>query len=77
MHNDNFGLGLLLSAVIVAIYLLPAFVAYGRNHHNKGAILLLDLFLGWTALGWLGALIWSATAIRLEIQKRSQILKFQ
>ena len=41
------------------IYFLPAIMAFHRNHHNKLAILVLNLFLGWTFLGWVGALIWS------------------
>lgn len=44
-----------------AIYFLPAFVASQRNHRNAGAIFILNLFLGWTFLGWVIALIWSLT----------------
>lgn len=58
-HDSVLSIGL----VIIFLYLLPTFVAYGRLHHNKAAILLLNLFLGWTAIGWLAALIWSATAV--------------
>ncbi len=43
------------------IYFLPAVIAMLRGHHNAGAILLLNLFLGWTLLGWVIALVWSAT----------------
>jgi hypothetical protein len=28
------------------------------------AIFLLDLLIGWTMLGWIGVLVWSATAIQ-------------
>ncbi len=44
------------------IYLLPAFIAYQRWHANRHAILVINLFLGWSIIGWLGALIWSATS---------------
>jgi hypothetical protein len=27
------------------------------QHHNKGGILALNLFLGWTLIGWVGALL--------------------
>lgn len=50
----------LVMGCIVA-YLLPAVVAATRNHSNSSAIMLLNLFFGWTVLGWFGALIWSAT----------------
>lgn len=43
-------------------YLLPAFIAYQRWHANRHAILVINLFLGWSIIGWLGALIWSATS---------------
>jgi RsiW-degrading membrane proteinase PrsW (M82 family) len=45
-------------------YLLPSFIAAARNHHNGGSILVLNLFLGWTFLGWVAALIWSVSATR-------------
>jgi nicotinamide riboside transporter PnuC len=44
-----------------ALYLLPSIVAAVRHHHNTVAIIVLNVFLGWTFLGWLAALVWSAT----------------
>lgn len=46
----------------VAGYLIPSAVAFGRGHVNAGAILALNLLLGWTGLGWVAALVWSLTA---------------
>lgn len=54
---------IMLIAAFVA-YFLPTFVAAKRGHPNGTSIFLLDLFLGWTFIGWLAALIWSASAIR-------------
>lgn len=48
------------------IYFLPYVVADRRKHHQKSAILLLNLFFGWSVIGWLVALIWSATAVRKD-----------
>lgn len=48
--------------IIVAAYFLPAIVASVRSHHNSTAITVLNLLLGWTVLGWVAALVWSATA---------------
>jgi hypothetical protein len=42
-------------------YFLPAFIAFARGHHNKGAIFLLNLLLGWTFIGWVVCLVWSFT----------------
>ena len=45
-------------------YFLPTVVAGMRGHHQGGAIFLLNLLLGWTFLGWVIALVWSATAVQ-------------
>lgn len=47
-------------AVLTLGYLLPTAIAYQRRHTNTLAIFLLDFFLGWTLLGWVAALVWSA-----------------
>lgn len=43
-------------------YFAPALIAVWRNHRNGMSIFLTNLFFGWTVLGWLIALIWSASA---------------
>ena len=48
-----------LLTLFVIIYCLPFLIATAREHKNRVAILLLNLFLGWTGLGWLVALIWA------------------
>jgi hypothetical protein len=45
-------------------YFLPPVIAGLRGHHQAGAIFILTLFLGWTVLGWIAALVWSFTATR-------------
>ena len=37
-------------------------IAGARRHHQTGAILVLNLLLGWTLLGWIAALVWAFTA---------------
>ena len=51
----------LILCLVVVGYFLPAFVANVRRHRNATAILVLNLFLGWTFIGWVGALVWSFT----------------
>jgi hypothetical protein len=46
-----------------AIYFLPAIVAASRKHHQSSAIFALNLFLGLTGLGWIGALVWASTRV--------------
>jgi Superinfection immunity protein len=41
------------------LYFLPAIVAFARSKRDSGAILVLNLLLGWTAIGWVIALVWA------------------
>lgn len=41
----------------MALYFLPAIIAAARQTHNATAILLLNLFLGWTFIGWVVTLV--------------------
>jgi len=45
-------------AILVG-YFMPAAVALARKKRNAASIMLLDLFLGWTVIGWIIALIWA------------------
>ena len=54
---------------ILAIYFTPSIVASNRKHRNKTAILILNIFFGWTLLGWVGALIWAVIRIKKEDPK--------
>lgn len=51
-------IGLLVAAII---YFLPAINAASRKYKSRGAVFLLNLVLGWTVIGWIAAVIWSAT----------------
>lgn len=51
-------------ATAVLLYGLPTLIAIRRRHHNRVAIALLNLTLGWTFFGWAAALVWAATAVR-------------
>jgi hypothetical protein len=45
--------------IALAIYFIPTFVA--SDHPHMAGIFLLNLFFGWTLIGWVGALIWAVT----------------
>jgi ABC-type sugar transport system permease subunit len=53
----------LLFAVLITIlslfYFLPFAIAFHRKRVNTGAIFALNLFLGWSLIGWVVALVWS------------------
>jgi len=53
----------LLFAVLITLltlfYFLPFAIAFNRKRTNTGAIFALNLFLGWTLIGWVVALVWA------------------
>jgi hypothetical protein len=53
-------------AILIFLYLLPAWIAWSRKHQNKGPIILIDVFLGWTVIGWIVALIWSVGSTKKD-----------
>ncbi len=42
------------------MYFLPSIIALARGKRDILAIFLLNLFLGWSVIGWVVALIWAA-----------------
>lgn len=54
----------ILIAVAMAAYMLPSFVAFARGHHQRLAITTLNIFFGWSLLGWVAALVWAFTAVQ-------------
>lgn len=62
--NTYMGIGTTVTAAL--IYFTPALIAWIRRHPNRVSIFLLNFMLGWTFIGWLVALIWSASAIRQQ-----------
>lgn len=53
-------LTIVLTIIGLIIYFIPSFIAQLRGNKNLAAILILNVFLGWTGLGWVGALIWAS-----------------
>jgi len=42
------------------MYFLPSIIALARSKRDLLAIFLLNLFLGWSVIGWIVALVWAA-----------------
>lgn len=51
---------IVLMLVLVGLYFLPSSIAKNAKHPQTPAIFLLNLFLGWTFLGWVLALVWAS-----------------
>ena len=44
----------------LVLYFLPTIIALARGKRDTMAIFLLNLFLGWSVIGWIVALVWAA-----------------
>ncbi len=42
------------------LYFLPTIIAVIKSKRDTVAILLLNVFLGWSVIGWIIALVWAA-----------------
>lgn len=52
------------AAALVAggiLYFLPTYFAYSRRHPMREGVFAVNLFLGWTLLGWVGSLTWAVS----------------
>jgi Superinfection immunity protein len=43
----------------IVLYFLPSIIAAARSKRDLLSIFLLNFFLGWTAIGWIIALVWA------------------
>ena len=52
-------LALPFTLIGLALYFLPTIIAAVRHAKNFVVILLVNIFAGWTGVGWIVALVWS------------------
>lgn len=60
--------------VIITIYLIPSVIACIRKAKRALGIFILNLFLGWTLLGWVGALVW-AVSDNVDLNRSNWLVK--
>lgn len=68
--NEVTGAFVAVLVVCVILYPLPSIIAMYRGHKNLPAILVVNVFLGCTLLGWTAALAWSIMADQKTAPKR-------
>lgn len=58
---NGFGkvVSLLFFLVAPALYLLPTYEAWASKKDNLSAIALVNIFLGWSLIGWVVAMAWA------------------
>jgi len=50
---------IVLIIIGLVVYLIPSIVAW--NKKCGSGVMVLNLFLGWTFIGWVAALIWAVS----------------
>jgi len=54
--------GFLMMGLGIVAYFVPGIIAVTRRHRKATSILLVNLFFGWSVLGWIFALVWALRA---------------
>ena len=49
--------------LLCALFLLPTFIAFSRDHRNRWIIFIVNIVFGATVLGWLIALVWAMNKV--------------
>ncbi|MCK9220233.1 MAG: superinfection immunity protein [Bacteroidales bacterium] len=47
--------------IVLFVYFLPSVIAHIDKRAAFGGIMAINIFLGWTIIGWIGALVWALT----------------
>jgi len=61
----------IFTSLLITIYMFPAYFANSRGHRNSDSIATFNLFLGWTFIGWVFALIWAQNDFDRTKQKKT------
>lgn len=70
----------ILLVVAAVIYFLPSIVAGARGKATgTGGVLLVNLFFGWTLIGWLLAFVWACSGktdrdVKAEQRRHDELL---
>jgi hypothetical protein len=51
--------GYLITLFSIILYFFPTYTAWRKKHNNLEAISIINIFLGWTLIGWVFALVWA------------------
>lgn len=47
---------LMITLIALLVYFLPTIVASNREVRNAGSVVVINIFFGWTLIGWVIAL---------------------
>lgn len=77
--------GVVIGGFITYLYFLPYLHANKKGHTQTRAIYILNLFAGWTFIGWFVALVWSCTEPKetriiqqnVQVSNADELLKYK
>lgn len=49
----------MFTIIVLGVYFLPTIQAFTAKKRNAASIAVVNLFLGWTFLGWVVAMAWA------------------
>ena len=55
-------------AIVIGLYLLPSITAIFGGHPTAVGIVVLNLLLGWTVIGWVAAFVWACIKPKPSMQ---------
>jgi hypothetical protein len=61
--------------IVIILYFLPFFIGAARGAGNQLGILIVNVALGWTGIGWLGALVWAVSAAPGRDRERRRMIE--
>lgn len=67
--------GLFILAIILGLYFLPGILATARHAKNAAPVWVIDIFLGWTLVGWVVALAMAFGETREEADRPRYVVQ--
>jgi hypothetical protein len=69
---EGFWLAELIPLFLIIFYIMPFCVAAARAHHSAVPIMVVNLLLGWTVVGWFFAMGWALLGPAQTPQSRAR-----
>ena len=70
--GNEIGIGILFLA---CMYFIPIIVGAIRKVPNIGSVIVINLFLGWTLIGWVVALAMAARSVPPPVRYHDEIVR--
>ena len=61
----------LILIILFVLYFVPSIIAINSQHPQVGPIVIINLFFGWSLIGWVIALAWAFSAQKAVDTKQS------